>query len=333
MEPSHMAHQLHIENLYRKFADEKHRVLRPVLDNVDLRVSPGEFVCVVGPSGCGKSTLLRICLGADHGYEGRVDIEGKPVQFPDSTRGLVPQKYGIYPHLTVLQNVSIGLELKHPLWYRLMHRRTLLAQAREFLEVVDLSQHASKFPYQLSGGQQQRVSIAQTLITRPSIVFMDEPFSALDTSTRERVQLFLLQLWENYKMTVIFVTHDINEAVILGTRLVLLSQYYKDDRGDLDDSGTPVLRGAKVVRDLPLSLDVLPMKTKGEPGFAAFVRNITEGPGFKPDHREHVRQFDLLHPNSFSSLTLEEDRTGVGRGCLTGLPEGVMQGKSKQVLD
>lgn len=308
---------IYVENLYRRFPDPKLGINRPVLENVDLRIKSGEFVTIVGPSGCGKSTFGKICLGADHGYEGIVKIHGEPVQLPDNTRGLVPQKYGLYQHLTVLDNVAVGLELKHPLWYRATHRKEIRSEAMEFLDVVDLSQHADKFPYQLSGGQQQRVSIIQTLITRPGIVFMDEPFGALDTSTRERVQVFLLEQWKKYKMTVLFVTHDISEAVILGTRLVLLSQYYTDDRGDTDQNGTAVMRGAKIVRDIPLSPDVLPMKAKGEPAFAAMVREITEGTGFKPDHRIHVREFDLKHPHSFSTLTKEEDATGKGNGHLS----------------
>ncbi|MDD5165419.1 MAG: ABC transporter ATP-binding protein [Candidatus Pacebacteria bacterium] len=322
----HTPNQLYIENLYRRFPDPKTGLPQTVLENVDLRVNPGEFVSIIGPSGCGKSTLLRICLGADLGYEGNVIINGKPVQFPDSTRGLVPQKYGVYPHLTVLKNVLIGLELKYPIWYRMTHKKELRAQAMEYLNDVQLAEHADKYPYQLSGGQQQRVSIAQTLVTGPGMVFMDEPFGALDQSTRERVQVFMLQLWEKHKMTVFFVTHDIGEAVYLGTRLILLSQYYVDDRGDVDEKGNPLRRGAKIITDIPLTGTALPTKVKGEKSFIEIVRSIAEGPGFKPDHREHVRDFNLAHSNSFQTLTALEDKTGNGNGRLKKMEEQMIRG-------
>ena len=294
---------LHIENLYRHFPDEKSRVLRPVLENVDLRVAPGEFVTIVGPSGCGKTTLLRICLGADFGYQGIVRINNNPVSFPDARRGLVPQKYALFDHLTVFENVLIGLQLKHPIWYRFQHRRELRERAMSYLNEIGMVEHADKYPHQLSGGQRQRVSIAQALISDPEIVLMDEPFGALDPSTRERMQVFLLDLWEKRKMTIFFVTHDVPEAVYLGTRTVLLSQYYTDDRGD----DQKVVRGSKIVRDLALSGSALPTKAKGEKAYTEMVRNIMDGPGFKPDHRVHVRDFDLRHPYSFQSLTSEED--------------------------
>jgi NitT/TauT family transport system ATP-binding protein len=317
--------QIYIENLHRNFPDPKTGILRPVLENVDLKVTSGEFVTVLGPSGCGKSTLLRILLGADQGYEGIVYIDGAPVRLPDVTRGLVPQKYGVYPHLTVLENVSIGLELPHPLWYRWKHKKDFRAQAMEYLNDVQLVEHADKYPYQLSGGQQQRVSIAQTLVTKPHIVFMDEPFGALDSSTRERVQIFTLELWEKLGMTVFFVTHDIGEAVYLGTRVILLSQYYTDDRGDVDASGKPIVRGSKIVRDIPLANVALPTKVKGTPEFNAMVRDIAEGNGFKPDHRDHVRDFNLSHPDSFQTLTKLEDTTGNGNRHLQRAPVVVPQ--------
>jgi NitT/TauT family transport system ATP-binding protein len=130
------------------------------------------------------------------------------------------------------------------------------------------------------------------------------------------VQIFLLQLWEKHKMTVFFVTHDIGEAVYLGSRLVLLSQYYTDDRGDVDEQGRPFKRGSKIIRDIPLGASVLPTKVKGEKSFTELVRGIAEGPGFKPDHLEHVRDFNLDHPDSFQTLTVLEDKTGNGNGHL-----------------
>ena len=175
----------------------------------------------------------------------------------------------------------------------------LLARAR-------IAEHAHKYPHELSGGMQQRVAIAQTLIKRPRIMLMDEPFGALDAGVREDMQVLLLELWEEYGMTVFFVTHDLEEAVYLGTRVLVLSQYYTDDRGPQAGAA----RGAKIVADHALPRRAMPTIAKGMPEFRQLVAQVRKE-GFNPEYLRHAREFDLRHPDAFQSLTPEEDGTAV----------------------
>jgi len=273
-----------------------------VLENVDLSIKPGTFLSLVGPSGCGKSTLLRMILGWEFPDSGHLLIQGKPAGIVDTQRGIVFQSYSLLPHLSVLGNISLGLNLSTPLWKRFMTRKEIKEQAMYHLSNMGMADDAHTMPHKLSGGMRQRVAIAQSLIMNPKILLMDEPFGALDAGTRERMQTFLLGLWEKYKMTIVFVTHDIGEAVFLGTRLVLLSQYYFDDRGD------DVKRGARVKLDIPLPHQALSTKAKTDPVFAEKVAYVTEI-GFKQSHRWHVDQFNLAHPDSFHTLSKAESNT------------------------
>jgi NitT/TauT family transport system ATP-binding protein len=166
-----------------------------------------------------------------------------------------------------------------------------------YLMRMRLAEHAHKYPHQLSGGMQQRVAIAQSLIMKPKILLMDEPFGALDPDTREDMQLFLLELWQEERMTVFFVTHDLEEAAFLGTRILVLSQYYADDRGD----GPEVRRGSKIVADHPLPRAVAGTGIKRSAGFIELLEQIREE-GFNPDHLQHMRDFNLKHPDSFRTL-------------------------------
>jgi NitT/TauT family transport system ATP-binding protein len=169
-----------------------------------------------------------------------------------------------------------------------------------YLERVRLGAHAGKFPHELSGGMQQRVAIAQSLIKRPRILLMDEPFGALDPDTREEMQVFLLELWDESRMTVFFVTHDLEEAVYLGTRIIVLSQYYTDDRGEAAQ------RGSKIVADYRLLRVAASTQVKREAGFTDLIETIRRE-GFSPEHLQHVRAFNLRHPDSFQTLTSEEE--------------------------
>jgi NitT/TauT family transport system ATP-binding protein len=288
---------LRIEDVYKSYGPKR------VLDNVDLAVERGELCTLVGPSGCGKTTLLRQILGEEFPDSGRVLLEGQAVGHPDTRRGIVFQRYSLYPHLTVLDNVLLGRRLTTPLSERVRRRREFRDEAMHYLGRMRLAEHAAKYPHQLSGGMQQRVAIAQSLILKPQILMMDEPFGALDPDTREDMQLFLLELWEQQKMTVFFVTHDLEEAVFLGTRIVVLSQYYEDDRGAMP---TPN-RGAKVIADYQLPRSALSTDVKRSPEFAELVARIRRE-GFDPEHRRHVREFNLKHPHSFRTLTAEESR-------------------------
>jgi NitT/TauT family transport system ATP-binding protein len=295
------APRLHIENVYKRYGS------RTVLDNIDLRVAKGELCTVVGPSGCGKSTLLRIVVGQEQASEGDVLIDGEPVALPDATRGIVYQKYSLYPHLTALENVLLGKMLEYPFYRRRSATAAHRDEAMALLERARIGEHAGKYPHELSGGMQQRVAIAQTLIKRPRIVLMDEPFGALDAGVREDMQVLLLELWEAYGMTVFFVTHDLEEAVYLGTRVLVLSQYYMDDRGPAAGAA----RGAKIVGDHPLPRRAMPTVAKSAPEFSELVMRIRHE-GFDPAYLHHVREFNLQHPDSFQTLTPEEDGRAAG---------------------
>lgn len=176
----------------------------------------GELVCVVGPSGCGKSTVLRIIAGLRPQFpatSGETLVFGKPIGGPSADRGVVDQKYSLLPHLTVLQNIAFGLTLRG------MSSKERRALACEWVQKVGLEGAEEKYPSELSGGMQQRVAIAATLVLKPRILLMDEPFGALDPKIRLRMQELLLQLWKEQEGTVFFVTHSVEEAVYLGDRV------------------------------------------------------------------------------------------------------------------
>jgi NitT/TauT family transport system ATP-binding protein len=176
----------------------------------------GELICLVGPSGCGKSTVLRLIAGLSPQFpptSGVIEVFGKPITGPGADRGVVDQKYSLLPHLTVLENIAFGLQLRG------IKRRDRLEQAREWSTKVGLEGAENKFPSELSGGMQQRVAIASTLILKPRILLMDEPFGALDPRIRLRMQELLIQLWKEQEGTVFFVTHSVEEAVYLGDRV------------------------------------------------------------------------------------------------------------------
>ncbi|MDU9048796.1 MAG: ABC transporter ATP-binding protein [Candidatus Electrothrix sp. Rat3] len=272
-----------------------------ILDNIDLQVSRGEFCTVVGPSGCGKSTLLRLIIGAEVPTAGRILLEQQSVGPPDIHRGIVFQKYSLFPHLTVLDNVSLGLRLGGRPGSKEMSRKEIYAEAGAMLEKIRLADHGNKYPHELSGGMQQRVAIGQSLIMKPKILVMDEPFGALDPDTREDMQLFLVELWEQELMTVFFVTHDLEEAAFLGTRLLVLSQYYVDDRGN----GRHVNRGAKITADYQPPATVSSTAVKQTKEFTELIDCIRRE-GFDPDFLQHAHTFNLKHPDSLQTLTREE---------------------------
>ena len=180
-------------------------------------------------------------------------------------------------------------------------RNQFREEAMEYLQRVNLDKHANKYPHELSGGMQQRAAIAQALIMRPKILLMDEPFGALDPQTREDLQLFLLELWERDKMTIFFVTHDLEEAAYLGTRVFVLSQYYTDDRGH----GEGVDRGAKIVADYALARYAASPDVKHHQEFTDLLEEIRKA-GFDPDYLQHVSDFSLRHPDSFQTLNKHE---------------------------
>lgn len=188
------------------------------LSGIDFTIEPGEFVCVVGPSGCGKSTLLMMIAGLVKPSRGQLSAEGSPISGPSPSRGVVFQEGAVLPWRSVLRNVTYGLEMQR--WGSKAQR---LERAREMLDLVGLSAFEKRLPKELSGGMRQRLAIAQTLVCEPDVILMDEPFGALDAFTRESMQLALLDIWERKRKTVCFVTHGVDEAVILADRIIIMA--------------------------------------------------------------------------------------------------------------
>lgn len=302
-----MSHLLHIEDVYVRYRNPQGKIFT-VLNDIDLKVTEGEFITVVGPSGCGKSTLLRLILGSESPTKGQVLFHGKPIPSPNRDRGIVFQKYSLFPHLTVLDNLVFGLavdeftlpqRITNPLKFK-RRKGEFEAQAREYLKRVGLDKDEDKYPHQLSGGMRQRVAIAQSLIMKPQILLMDEPFGALDYSTRQDMQLFILEQWQETGMTIFFVTHDLEEAVFLGSRAIVLTQYYETDEEQKE--------GSKIVTDIPLP-GPHPKSThfKFSKEMEELMTKIRKD-GLEPQHAKHIRDFDLTHKDSFRTVSSNEWR-------------------------
>ncbi len=187
------------------------------LDTVNLNVEPNEFICVVGPSGCGKTTLLNIIAGLLKPTEGTVRVKGEPVTGPGKGKGVVFQQYALYPWLTVKKNVEFGLRMKG------MPKAKREEIARRYIDLVGLTPFADAYPKELSGGMKQRVAIARAYATAPEVLLMDEPFGALDAQTRAQLQENLLATWQQERKTCFFITHDVEEAVLLATKVIIMS--------------------------------------------------------------------------------------------------------------
>jgi ABC-type nitrate/sulfonate/bicarbonate transport system ATPase subunit len=209
--------QVEIQHLNKYFPKDGSSL--QVLDQINLNIRSGEFVSIVGNSGCGKSTLLRLLVGLDAEFEGHILIDGQPVKGTSLDRGIVFQDHRLFPWLNVEQNVALALE------------KSQLTQAEKtelidyHLELVQLSQFKKAYPSQLSGGMSQRVAIARSLVNRPQILLLDEPFGALDALTRANLQQELQRIWQSEKITTILVTHDVEEAVLLGDRVVVMQPH------------------------------------------------------------------------------------------------------------
>lgn len=272
-----------------------------ILNGIDLNIEKGEFVSVVGPTGCGKSTTLRLILGSETPVAGEVLYKGEKITGPDRSRGVVFQKYSLFPHKTVCQNVMFGLELEtfdlyepihHPMRY-MRKRKDFRAEAEKYLDRVRLLEHADKYPNQLSGGQRQRTAIAQALIMKPDVLMMDEPFGALDEGTREEMQVFTLEQWKKTQQTVLFVTHSLEEAIFMGTRLIVISQFYKNDTGK---------EGAKIVKDIDIPWDhPRSTKVKSSMEFKKLIEEIRYE-GLDPDYLQNIGDFDLAHKDSVKDV-------------------------------
>jgi NitT/TauT family transport system ATP-binding protein len=207
---------LTIDGIEKSFKNEKKESIK-VLDKINIEVEKGSFVSIVGPSGCGKSTLLYLIAGLDKADVGEIRVAGKKVVKPGPERVVVFQEAGLFPWLTVLENVTYGLKLKK------MPIEEAKAKALDILKMVHLSRYVDSYPHQLSGGMKQRVAIARALVMEPDILLMDEPFSALDEQTRMVLHKELLEIWRKTKVTIFFVTHNIREAVQLSEKIIVFA--------------------------------------------------------------------------------------------------------------
>jgi taurine transport system ATP-binding protein len=225
------------------------------LGPIDLEIPAGEFVTIVGPSGCGKSTLLSLVAGFTTPTEGTMTVGDEPVTGPDPSRGVVFQQPNLFPWYTVRDNVAMGPRLRGD------SRAKRHAIADEFLGLVGLEKFGDAKPYELSGGQQQRTQIARVLAADPSVMLLDEPFGALDALTRERLQLELQQLWLRSRKTAIFITHGVDEAVFLGTRVIVMSA-----------------QPGRIVFDErpPFSIDERTLALRSTPEFGAFSNRVRD---------------------------------------------------------
>jgi len=208
---------LKVNDLSKIFNTPKGSTL--ALNRINFETHRREFLCIVGPSGCGKSTLVRILAGLEQHSSGQVLLDGKPVSEPGSDRGMVFQGYTLFPWLTVKKNVMFGLEINGK------DRYEAEQQAMQWLQLVGLEKFADCHPHQLSGGMKQRVAIVRALANQPRILLMDEPFGALDAQTRARMQAHLLEIWRKIDITIVFITHDLDEAIFLSDRILVLSAH------------------------------------------------------------------------------------------------------------
>ncbi|MDE2363576.1 MAG: ABC transporter ATP-binding protein [Hyphomicrobiales bacterium] len=188
------------------------------LDSFDLDIAPGEIVSIVGPTGCGKSTALNVLAGFEQPSQGRVTVDGAPIEAPGADRGVVFQQPSLFPWLSVFANVVLGAKCRG------VARQDYEQQALRLLDEVGLKGFESHFPYQLSGGMQQRVQIARALLNQPDILLMDEPFGALDYQTRLLMQKLLLRLWAHFRPTIVFITHDVGEALFISDRVIAMTK-------------------------------------------------------------------------------------------------------------
>ena len=209
---------IEVKNIYKSFEGKKSDKLS-VLEDINLTIDDGELVCLLGPSGCGKTTLLRLIAGLDQPTSGEIVANGEVVEKPSGDRAVIFQQYSLFPWLTVLQNVTFGLEMTNP-----GNKEENIAAAERYLKSVGLIEFKDSYPHELSGGMKQRVAIIRSLLNHSPILLMDEPFSALDMQNRHKLQEQLIGVWKRFENTIVFVTHDVDEAVYLADKIVILDK-------------------------------------------------------------------------------------------------------------
>ncbi len=209
---------IEVKNINKSFEGKKKDELS-VLENINLTINDGELVCLLGPSGCGKTTLLRLIAGLDQPTSGEIVANGEVVKKPSGDRAVIFQQYSLFPWLTVLQNVTFGLEMT-----KKDSKEENIAAAERYLKSVGLIDFKDSYPHELSGGMKQRVAIIRSLLNHSPILLMDEPFSALDMQNRHKLQEQLIGVWKRFENTIVFVTHDVDEAVYLADKIVILDK-------------------------------------------------------------------------------------------------------------
>jgi NitT/TauT family transport system ATP-binding protein len=211
--PQSAAPKLRIRGVSKTFQKQREKLL--VLDRIDLDVAEGEFICLLGPSGCGKSTLLNLCAGFEPFDQGAIEIDGQLVDGPNPKRVFVFQEYGVFPWMSVWDNIAFGLSSRS--------RQEKHAIVARYIEMIGLQGFERTYPMELSGGMKQRVAVARALAVDPDVLFMDEAFGALDSLTRLHMRAELVRIWSSERRTVLFVTHDIEESVQMAQRVVVMS--------------------------------------------------------------------------------------------------------------
>jgi NitT/TauT family transport system ATP-binding protein len=211
-----MPSQIIMQNIDKIFASDRKQT--HVLDNIDLTINKGQIYCLLGPSGCGKSTILKLLAGFENPTGGKVSVNQEIVKSIGPDRAVVFQTPNLFPWLTVYENVVFGLRMKKA------SSDEMKEKASRFIKAVGLNGFESHFPHELSGGMQQRVSIARALVNDPTVLLMDEPFAALDAQTRSLMQELVMDVWEQFHTTILFITHDIDEAIFIGDRIGVMSR-------------------------------------------------------------------------------------------------------------
>lgn len=283
---------LQLKDICQQFPDNQGGIHK-VLDNITCDIKKGDFVSIVGPSGCGKTTLLNLVGGFSKQSSGEILLNNKPISKPNRDRGIVYQDYALFPWMTVLDNIVYGFELEKIDFLekyikpRKFHRvkKEAIEKAQFYLEQTGLISAIDKYPHQLSGGMKQRVAIAQAMIMKPQILLMDEPFGALDIQTRESLQIMMLKIREMENNTIFFVTHDLEEAIYVSNRIIVLSQYHNQKNGR---NG-----GAQIVYDeyLPDSLNFLSTEVKNTSNFRHLIDELMHK-GFEPSLSKEIDQFN-----------------------------------------
>lgn len=226
-----MNYSIQVKALSKTFISNNKKKVH-ALDNINISIKHGEFICLLGPSGSGKSTFLRLIAGLEKPCSGRIKVLSKNINKPIKEAAMVFQEYSLMPWRNIIDNVSFGLELQN------ISREIRYKKANEILNQFGLGEFTTQFPYELSGGMRQRAAIARALAIEPSILYMDEPFGALDAYTRYGMQKDLIEYWVDDKRTIVFVTHSVEEALFLGTRIIVMSP-----------------RPGKIVEDIPINLE------------------------------------------------------------------------------